>query len=210
MVQKARLLFSITIICLCFVNCKDNNEEAIKTSSLIVDATKIPNDTIAVDDKNLILENGVYYLKLASFSGYIIEKYPNAEPKSIVSYLKGKKHGFSSSYYLNGKLNDKRSYKNGKSFGKQIGFWENGKQKFEFIYINDKREGLQKQWYESGKPYAFLTFKDDKEDGMQQAWRENGKSYINYEAKDGKRYGLQKSNLCYTLINEKLKQNENK
>ena len=40
---------------------------------------------------------------------------------------------------------------------------------------------------------------------MQQAWRENGKPYINYEAKDGFRYGLQKSNLCYTLIDEKLK-----
>jgi hypothetical protein len=40
---------------------------------------------------------------------------------------------------------------------------------------------------------------------MQNAWRENGKPYINYEARDGRRYGLQKSNLCYTLKDQKLK-----
>ena len=40
---------------------------------------------------------------------------------------------------------------------------------------------------------------------MQKGWRENGKVFINYEAKDGVRYGLQKSNLCYTLIDQKIK-----
>jgi hypothetical protein len=32
-----------------------NNEEAVAVSSLLVDSTKIPNDTMADDDKNLIL-----------------------------------------------------------------------------------------------------------------------------------------------------------
>lgn len=77
--------------------------------------------------------------------------------------------------------------------------------KFDFSYFNDKREGLQKQWYESGSPYCFLMYKNDNEDGMQKAWRENGKPYIYYEVKDGRRYGLQKSNLCYTLKDQKLK-----
>jgi hypothetical protein len=45
--------------------------------------------------------------KLASFSGYIIEK-SHYRNKSIVSYLKNKKHGFSNSYYLNGKMIEKK------------------------------------------------------------------------------------------------------
>ncbi|EOR94472.1 putative exported 24-amino acid repeat protein [Arcticibacter svalbardensis MN12-7] len=193
------------IVLFFLISCLDNRKEGGTTSlSFIVDTVLIPRDTILANAKNLNLNNGVYYWNEKPFSGYIVDSYENHQVKMIASYLNGMQQGTTTTYYENGKLRDSRSYKENKSFGKHIGYWENGNQKFEFYYLNDKREGPNKQWYLSGQPYAFLSFKDDKEDGMQQAWRQNGKAYINYEAKDGFRYGLQKSNLCYTLEDEKF------
>jgi antitoxin component YwqK of YwqJK toxin-antitoxin module len=211
MVQKVLLhnkIFVPLLLSLLVISCnpkKTGKEEVVMTSSFNVDTTAIPNDTVFTASKELVLNNGIYYLKGKAFSGHLKETYENSAIKLVYSYLNGMQHGKSISYYSNGQLRDCRMYAANKSFGKHDGFWENGNMKFEYYYLNDKREGSNKQWYQSGKPYAFLNFKDDKENGMQQAWRENGKPYINYEAKDGFRYGLQKSSLCYTLENEKFK-----
>lgn len=210
MAQKAHLLIRFIIpVVIGFCSCTNTVKEGEAiSSSFTVDTVLIPFDTVLSTASNLKLDNGIFYLNNLLFSGYIKENYDNDSIKLIVGFYKGMQHGKSVSFYPNGKQRDIRMYRENKSYGKQIGFWENGNQKFEFQYLNDKREGLNKQWYESGKPYAFLTFKDDREEGMQQAWRENGKPYINYEAKDGFRYGLQKSNLCYTLEDEKFKINK--
>lgn len=209
MVLKEHLLFKLAglfLFGMLVLSCnKATKEEVVVTSSLVVDVSYIPNDTISSENKNIKLDNGIVYVNGKVFSGFVKESYSPNQVKAVFCFLNGKQHGLTKSYYLDGKLKDCRSYKDGKSYGRHYGYWENGNQKFDFIYFNDKREGLQKQWYESGSPYAYLTFKDDREDGMQKAWRENGKSYINYEAKEGHRYGLQKSNLCYTLRDEKLK-----
>lgn len=209
MVLKEHLLLKIAglfIFILAITSCKKTTkEEGLTPSSFVVDISKIPTDTISSDNKNIKLDNGVVYLKGEIYSGFIKENYSPNQVKAVFSFLNGKQHGITISYFLDRKIKHSRSYKDGKSFGKHFGYWENGHQKFDFIYNNDEREGLQKQWYESGTPYSFLTFKDDKEDGMQKAWRENGKPYINYQAKDGRRYGLQKSNLCYTLRDGELK-----
>lgn len=170
-----------------------------------VDVSQIPKDTIFSNSQSLKLQNGVYYRDNKPFSGYIKSLYQSTLVQSIGSYLKGKQHGITKTFFPNGKLETERNYMNGIGYGRHFGFWENGKMKFDFMYFNDKREGIQKQWYVSGTPYYELTFTDDKENGMQKAWRENGKPYINYEVKDGIQYGLQKSALCYTLKDEKFK-----
>jgi antitoxin component YwqK of YwqJK toxin-antitoxin module len=210
MAQKVHLPIKViaiaVIVFVCFSACNKHFKEKDQPSfSLFVDISAIPKDTIGIENKNLILSNGVYYLHKKVFSGYIKEMYEKNQLKRIGSYLKGKQHGITLTYYSNGNIRDSRSYKNGKAYGKHSGYWGNGFRKFDFIYVNDKREGLQNQWYISGTPYCSLTFKSDKEEGMQKAWRENGKLYINYEARDGDRYGLQKSALCYTLMDGKLK-----
>ncbi len=209
MVQKAHLLFNkmILLALVCSLAACNNikKEEGKTSSSFFVDTTLIPNDTVLANAENLKLDNGIYYLSNKPFSGYVKSNYPNHMGTITAGYLSGMQHGISTSYYPDGKIMFIRTYKENKSFGKHIGYWGNGKLKFEFYYLDDKRTGTHKQWYESGQAYTVLNFEDDIEDGMQQAWRENGKPYINYEAKDGFRYGLQKSNLCYTLIDEKLK-----
>ena len=170
-----------------------------------VDTSFVPMTKVLRNDKNLYLENGIYYLSQTTFSGYIIDSNLSGSVQSIGSYYNGMQHGLTKTFYANGKPRDCRSYRNNIAYGRHFGYWENGNMKFDFTYLNDKREGVQKQWYESGRPYAFLTFKDDKEVGLQKAWRENGKLYINYEVKDGIRYGLQKTALCYTLRDGKIK-----
>jgi antitoxin component YwqK of YwqJK toxin-antitoxin module len=208
MVQKELLrfkqlgLFALLITMFSCTNTK--HEKEMTFSSSFIETASIPRDTVLLTDKDLKLDNGLYYFKTKPFSGQVKEVYENSEVKMIANYLQGMQHGTTYTFYANGMKSDIRNYSENKSYGKQIGYWQNGNQRFEFNYINDKREGLQKQWYESGAHYAFLTFKDDREEGMQQAWRENGKPYINYEVKDGLRYGLQKSALCYTLADEKL------
>lgn len=209
MALKEHLLFNkillLALVCSLAACSNIKREEEMTSSFLLIDTALVPHDTVLANTINLHLDNGVYYINNKPFSGYVKSFYANNMGSLIAGYLNGMQHGLSTSYFPNGKLMFIRTYKENKSFGKHIGYWENGNLKFEFYYDNDKRTGTHKQWYESGQAYTVLNYKDDQEAGMQQAWRENGKPYINYEAKDGFRYGLQKSNLCYTLIDEKLK-----
>ena len=209
MVQKVRLVHKICFLLVIAIvtSCCNRKieDEGVLPSSFVVSSKGIPKDTILVTDSNLTLVNGVYHFHDKAYSGYIKEMYAASQTKCIFGFLNGQQQGLSLVYFENGKLHESRSYKQGKSYGRHYGFWENGNPKFDYIYMDDRREGLQKQWYENGGKYSFLTFKNDREDGMQNAWRENGKTYISYEAKEGRRYGLQKSNLCYTLKDQKLK-----
>lgn len=207
MAQKEHSLSktSLFILCIIVISCTQTKVESAKNVLEKVDVSQIPNNTISEKDTDLKLRNGIYYFGNKPFSGYIKSNQTFDKTNSIASYLEGKQHGATKTFFSNGKLATERNYKNGIGYGRHFGYWKNGNMKYDFIYFNDKREGIQKQWYESGNPYCELNFKDDKENGMQKAWRENGKPYINYEVKDGVRYGLQKSALCYTLKNENLK-----
>lgn len=211
MALKEHSRFNLTLVCwllilLFLAGCtgKPVPEESEKPGAPVA-ISKIPADTIWESNQALTLDNGIYYLRGKPFSGFIKSSYETNQLKRIGSYLAGKQHGTTKTFYPNGNRQDERNYRNNLSYGRQIGFWPNGNRKFDFVYYDDKREGLQKQWYESGEPYAFLTFTNDRESGMQKAWRQNGKAYINYEVKDGIRYGLQKAALCYTLRDGKFK-----
>ena len=193
------------IICIFTIGCSEPKDEKVINILEKVDVSQIPTSTIFKNDTMLKSQNGVYYFKNKTYSGFIKELYETNTLKNYGTYFKGKQHGTTKTYFPDGKIATERSYKNGLSYGRHVGYWENGKMKFDFIYIDDKREGKQKQWYESGIQYFELNFTDDQENGMQKVWSENGKLYINYEVKDGIRYGLQKSALCFTLKNEQLK-----
>jgi len=207
MVLKETSLNSLIFVIFCSITfgCSQPKKDIAMNIFENIDVSKIPNDTILVNNKKLKLKNGVYYFGYKPYSGFIKELYISDSLKYIGSYYKGEQHGTTKTFFPNGKLETERSYKNGLSYGRHFGFWENEKMKFDYMYLDDSRQGIQKQWYESGKKYYELTFSDDKENGMQKAWRENGKLYINYEVRDGVKYGLQKAALCYTLKNEKLK-----
>lgn len=196
--------------CLFFVclACQHRDKQPPKTIALQfipVDISKIPFDTVSSQDKNLRVENGIYFFKNKPFSGFILRLYDNQKTQYVGSFLQGKQHGISRSFYESGKPKDERSYQDNMAYGRHIGFWENGKMQFDFFYLYEKSHGKQRQWYVSGQPYLELNYEDDKEVGMQKAWRENGKLFANYEVRDGVRYGLQKTALCYTLKDGKFK-----
>ena len=208
MEPRAHLLFKITASAVLFFilpGCiSQKSDDKITAAAFFVDTRAIPRDTIMSSAISLKLENGIYYFSDHAYSGYI--KMANEDgTTAICSVRQGMLHGKTTSFYRDGKTRDIRTYRDNKSVGQQLGFWQNGNQKFDYTYLDDKREGSSKQWYANGRPYTFLHFSNDKESGMQQAWRENGKPFMNYEAINGYRYGLQKSNLCYTLENEKFK-----
>jgi hypothetical protein len=110
MARKAHLLFSLIVFC--SINCKNNKEDAATVSSLLVDTTMIPKDTILINQPTLQLNNGVYFLDEKPFSGYIKENYDPKRLKSIGSYWQGKQEGSTLTFYENGKNRDNRSYKN--------------------------------------------------------------------------------------------------
>ncbi len=205
--EHSRIKFAFLLVCVFNFGCSHPKAKEVKITNAFekVDVSQITNDTIFQTNPNLSLQNGVYYLCGKPYSGFIQDVCETNHIKIIGSYLQGKQHETTNTFFPNGKLETQRNYKNGIGYGQHLGFWKNGNRKFEFLYINDQREGIQKQWYESGRQYCELNFTQDKENGMQKAWRENGKLYINYEVKDGVRYGLQKAVLCYTLKNEQLK-----
>lgn len=197
--------FTLIIVCISTIGCSSPNAKITKNIFEKVDVSQIPKITIMENDNRLSMNNGYYYFNKKPFSGFIKSNFDATSIKSIGSYYQGKQHGITKTYFPNGDIESERSYKDGIGYGRHFVKWENGNMKYDFNYFNDKREGLQNQWYESGKKYYELTFQNDRENGMQKAWRENGKPYINYEVKDGERYGLQKSNLCYTLKDQKFK-----
>lgn len=170
-----------------------------------VDVSGVPSVTTDAASPDLVLDNGVYRLRGAPYSGVIEERYPNGVVKRAGSYYEGRQHGITKTFYADGRLRDERSYRDNLSYGRHVGYWDNGNIKFDFIYRDEKREGLHRQWYRTGAQYTALNYRDDKEHGMQRAWRDNGKPYINYEARNGFRYGLQKSALCYELADGAVK-----
>jgi antitoxin component YwqK of YwqJK toxin-antitoxin module len=163
---------------------------------------------VEATDARLRLDNGVYRLDDAPFSGIIIRRFARGALKQRGVYRAGRQHGLTSSFYEDGRLRERRRYVRGKANGSHDGWWPSGSLRFSFNYVDDKREGVQRQWYVTGGLYTELRFRDDREHGIQRAFRENGKAYINYEVRDGFKYGLSKSALCTSLENEIAKTGE--
>jgi len=213
MVPRAHLPSKLILLAaICFVvaasSCEINKKKPETVASIkdySIDTALIPRDTVYASDKNLSLVNGLYWYGNNTYSGVVVELYPNGKIKKQISVYKGMLHGTYRSFFENSKPWEIRAYKNNLCTGKCITYWEeSGKPKFEYHYYEEKMEGLQRKWYVSGKPYSSLNYANDHEDGLQQGWRENGKLFLNYEVKDGFRYGLQKAVLCYSLRDEKI------
>jgi hypothetical protein len=205
--------FSISIACylltLVVSSCNYHSPEQQHKVVLnyTIDTLGIPNDTVLITNRSIKIVNGIYFFNTQRFSGIVKELYANGVVKNYRSLYGGMLHGRYKSFYENGNCYENRLYKNNLSTGKHFAYWPDGiTLKFEYNYYEERREGLQKKWYPSGKPFIFSNYNNDHEDGLQQGWRPNGKLYLNYVVKDGYVYGLQQSALCYTLINQELKE----
>ncbi len=157
--------------------------------------------TLAANDSQLHLCNGVLLYNEQPFSGVLSDTYDNGRLKTKTEYYRGRQHGTSWRWYEDGRLLWERQYQNGKKHGEHKGWWPNGARKFVYHFANGEHEGEARDWHPSGQLAQLQRYEQGQEAGLQQAWRENGKLYVNYVVKNGKRYGLVNSRLCYTVKN---------
>lgn len=216
MAQRERLLsrgksfFSMVMVIFLIHACKQEDVDQKKSTSsdaYVIAVVTIPKDTVSIHDKRLLQDNGVYYVDGKRYAGVITSFYADGKIKSYASVYNGMLAGVYKSFYEDGNPFEVRHYSNNVATGKHSGYWPGTAiLKFEYNYRNEKREGPQKKWYKNGRPYLFANYANDHEEGLQQGWRENGKLFINYVAKDGHTYGLQQTALCYTILNENIKE----
>ena len=188
------------LLCTELISCSsgDSNQPMVnaKRSSLY------NNVTVEENDKQLKLQNGIYYYKDALLSGDIISHYTGGEINEKSSYISGKQEGYSFVWFENGTMQSKRYYVNGEKHGTHYGWYADGSNRFEYNFDNGINSGTSTEWYNSGQIAKKTVYANGNEESVR-AWRDNGKLYINYVVRDGVIYGMNNSHLCYTLKNEK-------
>jgi antitoxin component YwqK of YwqJK toxin-antitoxin module len=149
---------------------------------------------------NLQLKNGVLFYKSDLFSGSISSFDQVNQTKNTSTYLKGKKNGEETKFFLNDLIAERRFYTNGLKTGIHQGFWNNGDLKFEF-HFNKKGEyhGTVKEWYQNNQIFKAFNYKNGKEVGSQKMWQSNGNIRANYVVKNKERFGLIGLKKCYSV-----------
>ena len=104
MAQKEHLLTKLVFVCFIIFGCSNHKDKKIVANFEKVDLSKIPNRIIFKDDSELKLLNGVYHLNDKLHSGFIKEMYATDSIKSIGSYLFGKQHGVTKTFFTDGSL----------------------------------------------------------------------------------------------------------
>jgi len=155
---------------------------------------------------DFFLKNGVLYYKNVPYSGIYLVNYKNDNIKRKEKYLNGKQHGYSNTWYPDGKKFTERFYSKGHKVKVHIGWWNNGVKKFEY-HFNDigQYQGSVKEWYETGLIFRDFNYTNGRENGSQKAWKSDGRIKANYEVVNGERYGLIGLKKCITVTNKQDK-----
>lgn len=90
------------------------------------------------------------------------------------SYVNGKEHGLSESWFDDGLQRWKCNFKNGKMNGLNEIWYPNGQQKCKDNYQDDKFHGVCEGWYVGGAQLYKWNFQNGMEYGLQETWEENG------------------------------------
>lgn len=114
----------------------------------------------------------------------IYEKYWNHmwsiydEPKkkhTKGTYLKGKLHGQSETWYRSGQLHKRNRWNYGKKHGLVERWYENGNPMKVYTCDNGVLHGLYKTWYRSGKKWNVCKYVNGQIHGVYKEYDENGK-----------------------------------
>ena len=154
-----------------------------------------------------------YKASMEPVNGIVYDLFEDGKTKYQYSYLNGKKHGLSKSWYANEQLEQEVNYLNGKRKGYEKWWYETGQLKKKALWENDELIELF-IWYNNGQPefigprkdkfgnekttFYFPNgllqeeshYKNEKQHGTQKSWHDNGQLKIeaNYveEKRDGK------------------------
>lgn len=171
-----KILLSVIIICLAFVNTEAQNFDIYK------------GDTVNYINKNkhkeghwIILKKGTD--KIIQEGKYLQGKkdglwtayYSNGQKKSVITYLQGEKKGPAKIYFENENLAEEGTWQIDKWVGKYKTYYRNGKLSFSWNY-NEKgtRSGYQQYFYENGKIKIEGEWEDGKEKGIIREYYSSG------------------------------------
>lgn len=169
-----------------------------------VDQHSIAETCVSKRDLKLNANEGKWYYHNEPYNGYAIEYHRNGAAAEKVGFYNGKRYGLAQQWFYNGVLGSEIHYYANKIDGYKRTWWPNGQISSEAYFENGVVMGIQKIWYINGQLARLTTVKDGKPAGLQQAWLKNGKIYANYEVKNDRIFGMKRSNLCYSLTEERI------
>ena len=169
------------------------------------DGAPTAESTTAFSELRLDQAAGVYRLDGHPFTGVTVRPLRSGRREAI-SMVHGKKHGLRRQWYASGKMSFTAEYHQGRLHGTSRSWWHDGARRSESHFIYGVQHGTQREWYANGAKIKELSLEHGQEQGMQRAWRRNGKLYANYEARNGRIFGLKRSQLCFQLEDQLVRQ----
>lgn len=124
------------------------------------------------------------YTKNERYAGSWVELYPNGLPKTITTYVDGKKEGLSLELTNNGQVSRQIYYHQNLKHGdyKEYNYAVLKEERF---YENDKLEGLVKIFYGDGKIMEEGAYKNGTRHGISRWYDQVGTVTIEYEYDNG-------------------------
>lgn len=164
--------------------------------------TKITTPLIKVEANNVGFSHnqGVLLYENKPFSGTQFLLFANQDTAKVSTFVAGKEHGWSKTWYEDGRLAEERYYEKGKKEGTHRAWWPDGKLRFEYHFKNDEHHGEQKDWFPDGKLAEVFHYVNGHEEGKQQMWFDDGSLKANYVIKDGRRFGLPGVKNCVSVV----------
>lgn len=125
---------------------------------------------------NLTRRDGRLYLTGATtaFTGWMLERYPDATLKSRSWISNGQLYGVSEGWFTNGVMQVQEHFVAGTGEGPVTKWHANGTKLSEGIARAGKLEGSFRRWHENGVLAAELTLREGQPDGISRAWFPSG------------------------------------
>ncbi len=137
-----------------------------------------------LDDQGRIIESGA--LKNGNKNGAWTENYISGDPKSITSYIDGKRTGILLEFDKSGRVSKIANLLNDEFHGRYREFST-------YIPIRDsnfkngKFDGLHKEYNEQGKLFRDIMFVDGKENGLMNYYNDAGVITASFTYKNGEK-----------------------
>ena len=109
------------------------------------------------------------------FTGRAIETFEQSPTKSISSWHAGKRHGFTTEYYYNGRKRREISFYNGERDGPSREYRMTGELLREENYRKGKLNGVKAEWFPNGNKAFAVELRDEKPHGEALEWHEDGR-----------------------------------
>jgi hypothetical protein len=124
----------------------------------------------------LLLQNGRLHRLGASntFSGLIIERYPDGALQSRTAVVEGLVHGVSEGWFTNGLLQVREQFTRGVSHGLRTKWYPSGKKLSDVHIVDGRIEGTFRKWHENGVLAERIEFINGQPAGVSLAWFQSG------------------------------------